>query len=82
MFIFYFIIIIRNEFEFDDLKYCVLISVLRFTGSCYVTRHVSIDSFDSKWYWFDVFNLVHGIDLLIVRNIQYFFLFAVNLGRD
>ena len=28
---FYFIIIIRNEFEFDDLKYCVLISVLRFT---------------------------------------------------
>ena len=31
MFIFYFIIIIRNEFEFDDLKYCVLISVLRFT---------------------------------------------------
>ena len=28
---FYFIIIIRNKFEFDDLKYCVLISVLRFT---------------------------------------------------
>ena len=31
MFIFYFIIIIINKFEFDDLKYCVLISVLRFT---------------------------------------------------
>ena len=30
MFIFFFIII-RDEFEFDDLKYCVLISVLRFT---------------------------------------------------
>ena len=29
--LFYFIIIIRDEFEFDDLKYCVLISVLRFT---------------------------------------------------
>ena len=29
---FYFIIIIRDEFEFDDLKYCVLISVLRFTN--------------------------------------------------
>ena len=28
---FYFINIIINEFEFDDLKYCVLISVLRFT---------------------------------------------------
>ena len=53
-----------------------------FEGSCSVTRPVSIDSFDSKWYWFDVFNLVPGIDLLIIRNIQYFFLFAVNLGRD
>ena len=31
MFIIIFIIIIINEFEFDDLKYCVLISVLRFT---------------------------------------------------
>ena len=31
--LFYFIIIIRDEFEFDDLKYCVLISVLRFTSS-------------------------------------------------
>ena len=29
--LFYFIIIIRDEYEFDDLKYCVLISVLRFT---------------------------------------------------
>ena len=28
---FFIIIIIRDEFEFDDLKYCVLISVLRFT---------------------------------------------------
>ena len=28
---FFLIIIIRDEFEFDDLKYCVLISVLRFT---------------------------------------------------
>ena len=33
--LFYFIIIIRDEFEFDDLKYCVLISVLRFTIECY-----------------------------------------------
>ena len=29
MFLFYFII--RDEFEFDDLKYCVLISLLRLT---------------------------------------------------
>ena len=33
--LFIFIIIIRDEFEFDDLKYyCVLISVLRFTYHC------------------------------------------------
>ena len=31
IFFFIIIIIIRDEFEFDDLKYCVLISVLRFT---------------------------------------------------
>ena len=31
LFLFLFFII-RDEFEFDDLKYCVLISVLRFTG--------------------------------------------------
>ena len=27
----FFYFIIRDEFEFDDLKYCVLISVLRLT---------------------------------------------------
>ena len=31
VYFFIIIIIIRDEFEFDDLKYCVLISVLRFT---------------------------------------------------
>ena len=33
LYVFFFFFIIRDEFEFDDLKYCVLISVLRFTGS-------------------------------------------------
>ena len=28
---YYYYFIIRDEFEFDDLKYCVLISVLRLT---------------------------------------------------
>ena len=28
---FFFFFIIRDEFAFDDLKYCVLISVLRLT---------------------------------------------------
>ena len=39
MFIFNFIIIISDEFEFDDLKYCVLISVLRFTKSTSASYH-------------------------------------------
>ena len=30
-FYYYYYFIIRDEFEFDDLKYCVLISVLRLT---------------------------------------------------
>ena len=31
MFLFYYYFIIKDEFEFDDLKYFVLISVLRLT---------------------------------------------------
>ena len=42
--LFYFIIIIRNEFEFDDLKYCVLISVLRFTIGIRARLNLSIQN--------------------------------------
>ena len=57
MFIFYFIIIIINEFEFDDLKYCVLISVLRFTIKTHfhklslISNSCSNDPSHEYWNW-------------------------------
>ena len=44
--LFYFII--RDEFEFDDLKYCVLISVLRLTIDIRARLNLNIQNHSYK----------------------------------